>query len=67
MSYLCKRIDARGLDEKTYRQVCECIETYTTIHDADLAHPGVLIAFFQEEELAILENPIFRDCIITNA
>ena len=66
MAYFRYLIDASALDTETCRQICDLIATHTAIFSTDQSHPGVYAACFDEADLSILENPIFRDCKITN-
>ena len=65
MSYSRYLIDASSLAPEVCAQVADFISTHTSIYRADLSHPGVYSIFLCEEDIPILDNPVFLGCVIT--
>lgn len=66
MSYLHYRIDVCSLSESARCTVWDFLSNCTDIHSSDFSCPGVYEAFFREEDVSILKNPVFNGCEITD-
>ena len=67
MSLLRLRIDASALKPDLCHQVYDFIVTHMEPPSGitDLSNPGVYVAYVNDTDLSILDDPIFRECKIT--